>query len=63
MQSPAVRAHETGKVGPEEFAVGVVADLNLPTTPDSFLRAFGDGLIGPLPAPPNFSPRYRMAVF
>jgi HAD superfamily hydrolase (TIGR01509 family) len=49
MASPAVVAHETGKIGPDEFAVGVVADLELPVTPEWFLEDFIRWLQGPLP--------------
>jgi HAD superfamily hydrolase (TIGR01509 family) len=47
--SPAVVAHETGKIRPAEFAVGVVADLKLPVTPEWFLEDFIRWLRGPLP--------------
>ena len=49
MASPAVVAHETGKIGPAEFAVGVVADLELPVTAEWFLEDFVGWLKGPLP--------------
>jgi FMN phosphatase YigB (HAD superfamily) len=49
MASPAVVAHETGKIGPAEFAVGAVADLKLPVTPECFLEDFRRWLQGPLP--------------
>lgn len=49
MASPAVIAHETGKIGPAEFAAGVVADLRLAVTPEAFLEDFAGWLRGPLP--------------
>jgi glucose-1-phosphatase len=47
MASPAVIAHETGAIGEAEFATGVVADLKLRTTPESFLREFRSWPKGP----------------
>jgi len=49
MASPAVVAHETGKIGPAEFAVGAVADFKLSVTPEWFLADFVGWLKGPLP--------------
>jgi hypothetical protein len=49
MRSPAVVAHETGKIAAAEFAVGVVADLKLSVTPEWFLADFVGWLKGPLP--------------
>jgi FMN phosphatase YigB (HAD superfamily) len=49
MASPAVVAHETGRIGPAEFAVAVVADLKLPVTPEWFLEDFVRWFQGPLP--------------
>jgi putative hydrolase of the HAD superfamily len=40
LASPSVVAHETGKLSAEVFAAAVVADLNLPVTPDPFLLDF-----------------------
>jgi len=40
MAAPSVVAHETGRIGPEQFAAGVVADLELPVTADVFLQDF-----------------------
>lgn len=42
LTSPSVVAHETGKITAEEFAIGVVADLNLPVSADDFLKNFCD---------------------
>jgi HAD superfamily hydrolase (TIGR01509 family) len=49
MASPAVVAHETGKIGPAEFASRVIADLGLPVTPEGFLEEFIGWFQGPLP--------------
>ena len=49
MASPAVVAHETGKIGPAEFSAEVVADLTLPVAPEWFLKDFIDWFRGPLP--------------
>lgn len=38
--SPAVREHETGKIGPREFAGRMVADLQLPYSPREFIQRF-----------------------
>lgn len=49
LASPSVIAHETGKISAEAFAVGVVSDLNLPTTAENFLLNFCDWPTGLLP--------------
>jgi HAD superfamily hydrolase (TIGR01509 family) len=49
LASPAVVAHETGRIGPAEFAARVVADLELPVTAEWFLEDFFGWLKGPLP--------------
>lgn len=49
MASPAVVAHETGRIGPAEFAAGVVTDLKLSVTAEWFLEEFFSWLKGPLP--------------
>jgi HAD superfamily hydrolase (TIGR01509 family) len=49
MASPSVVAHETGKIGPAEFAAGVVSDLALPISAEQFLEDFIGWLKGPLP--------------
>jgi len=40
LSSPAVRLFEAGKCTSQVFASGVVAEWNLPLTPDAFLDAF-----------------------
>jgi glucose-1-phosphatase len=40
LESPAVRAFETGKCTPESFARDVVANWRLPLSPEEFLEAF-----------------------
>lgn len=47
--SPSVVAHETGKIDAAAFAVGLVAELKLPVTADSFLQAFCNWPTGLLP--------------
>lgn len=59
MASPAVVAHETGRIGPTEFAVGVVADLDLSITPERFLADFAGWLKGPLPGAPELLDEIR----
>jgi HAD superfamily hydrolase (TIGR01509 family) len=49
MTSAAVVAHETGKIGPAEFAAAVVRDFKLSLTPEWFLEDFVGWLKGPLP--------------
>lgn len=50
--SPAVRAHETGRIGADEFAVQIVRELDLMTTPDEFLRGFRQWIVGPFAETP-----------
>ncbi len=45
--SPAVRAHETGKIAAEEFAERIVDELEIDITPQSFLAGFRDWIVGP----------------
>lgn len=40
LASPAVRSFESGRCTPEVFARGVVAEWQLPLSPDAFLEAF-----------------------
>jgi putative hydrolase of the HAD superfamily len=47
--SPSVMAHETGKMSAEEFAIGVVNDLKLDTSPTEFLAGFENWVSRPFP--------------
>ncbi|HEY6330898.1 MAG TPA: HAD family phosphatase [Blastocatellia bacterium] len=40
LSSPAVRAFETGRSSPEEFARGLIREMNLPLTTEEFLADF-----------------------
>lgn len=40
LTSPTVRRFESGAIGPEEFAEGVIRDLGLSTSTEEFLTAF-----------------------
>lgn len=45
--SPAVRAHETGRIAADEFAERIVGELDIAVTPQSFLAGFRDWIVGP----------------
>ena len=45
--SPAVRAHETGKVSAEQFAEQIVGELSLEIGPQAFLAGFRQWIVGP----------------
>lgn len=47
LASPAVRAHESGKLGEMEFAEQVVAEFDLDIAPDAYLIEFRNWLVGP----------------
>jgi putative hydrolase of the HAD superfamily len=46
LYSPAVRAHETGKIDATTFASQVVAEMKLPVTADDFLAGFATWING-----------------
>jgi putative hydrolase of the HAD superfamily len=47
LHSPAVRAHETGRLGTDAFAEEAVREFGLPVTPEEFLGHFRGWLAGP----------------
>jgi glucose-1-phosphatase len=49
LHSPAVRAHESGKLNEIEFARQVVAEFKLDVAPEAYLHTFRDWLVGPFP--------------
>lgn len=49
LRSPAVRAHESGQISAEEFSQRIVAELDLPTTPEQFQRDFAGWIVGLFP--------------
>ena len=65
MTSASVIAYETGKIGAEEFAAGVVADLGLAISPEAFLADFcrwpGALLPGAVEVLDAIPRRYRVA--
>jgi glucose-1-phosphatase len=66
LHSPAVRAHESGKLNEVEFAKQVVAEFRLDIAPEAYLRAFRDWLVGPFPGALDLlgetKQRYRIAL-
>lgn len=49
LESPAVRAFETGRIAPRDFATAAIAELDLRATPERFLEEFLDWDRGPFP--------------
>ncbi len=49
MASPAVIAHETGKLSSNAFAEQVVQDLNIKLSPDAFMANFATWIVGTFP--------------
>jgi putative hydrolase of the HAD superfamily len=47
LHSPAVRAHETGRLHAAEFADSVVREYGIDATPDAFLASFERWIVGP----------------
>jgi glucose-1-phosphatase len=50
MASPAVIAHETGKLSSDAFAIQVVKDLNIDLSPDAFMDNFARWIVGAFPS-------------
>lgn len=46
-RSPAVRAHETGRISAAQFSGQIVAELGLSVAPAEFLAGFRDWIVGP----------------
>ncbi len=51
--SPAVRAHETGKISAEEFSAQIVRELEIQISPRDFLVGFRDWIVGPFAETPE----------
>jgi len=49
MSSPAVIAHETGKISSDVFAQQIVKDLNINLSPDAFMANFATWIVGTFP--------------
>ncbi|QVL45529.1 MAG: HAD-IA family hydrolase [Methylophilaceae bacterium] len=49
MSSPAVIAHETGKISSDVFAERIVKDLNINLSPDAFMANFATWIVGTFP--------------
>jgi glucose-1-phosphatase len=47
LHSPAVRAHETGRLDAREFAEAAVREFDLAIGPDAFLEHFASWIVGP----------------
>ncbi len=66
METRSVRLHEAGRISAEEFAAGVVSDLDLQISPAVFLDSFAAWVQGPYPGAfelVSCIPRqYRVAV-
>lgn len=65
IDSPSVRRYERGAISRQEFAAGVIRELDLPLAPDELLAAFAGWARGPYPgAAPllrRLRGRYRLA--
>lgn len=49
MASPAVIAHETGKLSGDAFAEQIVKDLNIDLSPEAFMANFATWIVGTFP--------------
>lgn len=65
LESPWVRAFESGCCGPAQFVAGVVTELDLGCSPEAFLAAFASWDRGPAPGAlellEELSPRFFLA--
>jgi putative hydrolase of the HAD superfamily len=65
LESPSVRQFERGRCSPEEFAVGMIAELELDIAPEVLLVEFLDWDHGPFPEAlellDELKPRFRLA--
>ncbi len=66
LASPAVRAFETGRIGPRDFADQLIEEMALPVSPEAFIEAFTHwprGLFpGAMALVERISPRYTRAA-
>jgi len=49
LQSPTVRAFETGKMAPDEFGYKIIEEFSIPVSPSDYLRLFTTWTKGPFP--------------
>jgi len=49
LRSPSVRAFETGRIGPAQFATGILGELKLNLDPEVFLESFASWPTRPFP--------------
>jgi glucose-1-phosphatase len=66
LQSESVRMFETGRIGADTFAIGVIREFGLAIEPQPFLQFFEQWLVGPYPGAfamlERIPSRYRRAV-
>lgn len=66
LDSPAVRAHETGRLETKAFAEAAVAEFGLRIAPDTFLEHFASWIVGPYEGVHDFleelSQRHETAI-
>jgi len=57
--SPSVQRYERGAISRQEFAAGVIRELDLPLAPDAFIAAFVSWARGPYPGATSLLRRLR----
>jgi glucose-1-phosphatase len=66
LRSPSVRAFETGRIEPMQFALGIVAELELDISPQQFLESFASWPTQPYPGAlemiASIPARYQLAL-